>query len=106
MPHLPPVSRADLIKRLRKEFGFEGPFQTEGRSGGKHPEFMMRGTLLLHLPNDHGKDIDPYLLAKLLDQAGIARSEWLAPPSKGAKKHVETKGHPNPHSDIDGEPEP
>jgi predicted RNA binding protein YcfA (HicA-like mRNA interferase family) len=54
---------------LRK-LGFTGPF-----AGGKH-EFMQRGALSLTIPNPHGRDIGPKLLAVLLRQAGIDRSDW------------------------------
>ncbi len=65
-----PISRRDLIKRL-KEFGFNGPF-----SGSKHP-YMVKGTLKLTIPNKHKeKEIWPELLEKILNQAKISRDEW------------------------------
>jgi len=66
-----PVSRHDLIRRLR-ELGFEGPY-----TGGSH-EFMLRGTRRLILPNPHRGDISADLLARLLRQGGITRQEWAA----------------------------
>jgi predicted RNA binding protein YcfA (HicA-like mRNA interferase family) len=69
MPAFGPIRRRDLIYYLRK-LGFTGPF-----AGGKH-EFMQRGSLSLAIPNPHGRDIGPKLLAILLRQAGIDRSDW------------------------------
>lgn len=69
MPHFGPIKRRELIAALRRA-GFTGPF-----SGGKH-EFMERGELALTIPNPHGSDIGPNLLAKVLRQAGISREEW------------------------------
>ncbi len=69
MSRLPPVSRRDLIRRLR-HIGFEGPF-----SGGRH-EFMMRGTHRLTLPNPHHSEIGTELLSRLLRQIGVSREEW------------------------------
>ena len=71
MPPLSPISRRDLIRRLRK-FGFEGPY-----IGGRH-EFMIMGTRRLALPNPHRGDISVDLLARLLRQAGISPEEWAA----------------------------
>ena len=69
MPAFGPIKRRDLISHLRK-VGFTGPY-----AGGKH-EFMQRGSLALTIPNPHGRDIGPKLLAILLRQAGIDRKEW------------------------------
>ena len=69
MPAFGPVRRRDLIATLRR-LGFEGPF-----SGGKH-EFMLRGAVVLTIPNPHRGDITPSLLAVILRQAGISRREW------------------------------
>ena len=69
MPHLGPIKRRELVTRLRR-LGFAGPY-----AGGKH-EFMQRGEVSLTIPNPHGSDIGPRLLAKLLGQAGIEREEW------------------------------
>jgi predicted RNA binding protein YcfA (HicA-like mRNA interferase family) len=69
MSRLAPVSRRDLIQRLRY-IGFEGPF-----SGGRH-EFMMRGTRRLTLPNPHRGEISTDLLSRLLRQVEVTREEW------------------------------
>ena len=69
MPHFGPIKRRELIACLRR-LGFSVPF-----AGGKH-EFMQRGGLSLTIPNPHGGDIGPKLLAQLLRQAGIARADW------------------------------
>jgi len=54
-----------------KDFGFEGPF-----SGGKHP-YMIKGDLVLTIPNPHKKEISVDLLSRILKQADIKRQEWL-----------------------------
>jgi predicted RNA binding protein YcfA (HicA-like mRNA interferase family) len=69
MPKFGPVSRKDLISRLRT-MGFDGPY-----SGGKH-SFMVKGQLTLTVPNPHRGDIGRELLARILRQAGITRQEW------------------------------
>jgi len=69
MPKLSPVRWPELVQRL-KALGFEGPF-----AGGKHP-YMVRGDLVLTIPNPHRKEIGPALLARILKQAGISRREW------------------------------
>jgi predicted RNA binding protein YcfA (HicA-like mRNA interferase family) len=69
MPHFGPIKRRELIARLRR-LAFTGPY-----AGGKH-EFMQRDGLSLTIPNPHGGDIGPELLAQLLRQARITREEW------------------------------
>ena len=69
MPAWGAVKRRDLIAGLRA-LGFHGPF-----SGGKH-EFMVRGDLLLTIPNPHRADIGVALLALILRQGGVTRKEW------------------------------
>lgn len=69
MPRFGAISRADLIRYLRR-LGFEGPF-----SGSKH-QFMRRGDRTVRLPNPHQGDIGKELLARILKQAGISREEW------------------------------
>jgi predicted RNA binding protein YcfA (HicA-like mRNA interferase family) len=72
LSRLLPVSREDLIRRLKK-LGFEGPY-----SGGKHPH-MERGTTVIMIPNPHhGEDIGADLLQKILKRAGISRDDWLS----------------------------
>jgi len=63
------VSRADLVRALRS-LGFTGPF-----SGGRH-QFMVRGDVTLRIPNPHPGDIGRDLLARVLGQGGIERTEW------------------------------
>ena len=69
MPPFGPIGRRDLVSGLRR-LGFEGPF-----AGGKH-QFMVRGDLVVTIPNPHRGDIGPDLLAIVLRQAGISRREW------------------------------
>jgi predicted RNA binding protein YcfA (HicA-like mRNA interferase family) len=66
---LTPVSWLELIKGLRM-FGFDGPFQ-----GGKHA-YMVKGKLVLTVPNPHRAEISTDLLARILKQARISREEW------------------------------
>ncbi len=70
MPKLNPISWKDLVRRLRK-FGFDGPYQQ-----GKHP-YMVRGSLVLTVPNPHKKEIGVDLLTRILKQAGVSRKNWL-----------------------------
>ena len=69
MPKLGPVSLRVLILRLRK-FGFEGP-----RQEGKHP-YMVKGNLIITIPNPHKKDLSVDLLTRILRQAEIEREAW------------------------------
>jgi len=69
MPAWRPVSRRELIATLRR-LGFQGPY-----SGGKH-EFMVKADRVLTIPNPHRRDIGVGLLAVILRQAGISRTEW------------------------------
>ena len=70
MPGLKPVSRRELVRKLRA-LGFEGPFP-----GGKH-EWMRRASLRVTIPNPHGGAIDPGLIRRILRQAGITVEECL-----------------------------
>jgi len=68
---LSPLSRQDLIRRLRA-LGWDGPY-----SGAKH-QHMTKGNIQLTIPNPHGrKDIGVNLLKIILSEAGISRDEWL-----------------------------
>ena len=67
---LAPVSRGDLIKRLRA-LGWDGPFP-----GAKHPH-MVKGKIQLTIPNPHGGVIGVNLLKIILNETGISRDEWL-----------------------------
>ena len=69
MPPFGPIRRQDLIRHL-KALGFEGPY-----SGGRH-QFMIRGNLVLRIPNPHQSDISRDLLARILRQAGIEKEAW------------------------------
>jgi predicted RNA binding protein YcfA (HicA-like mRNA interferase family) len=72
LSRLIPVSREELIRRLRK-LGFEGPY-----SGGKHLH-MERSTTVIMVPNPHrGEDIGAALLQKILRRAGVSREDWLS----------------------------
>ncbi len=68
---LSPVSRSNLIKRMRA-LGWHGPV-----AGGKH-QHMVKGNIQLSIPNPHGgKDIGVNLLKIILAEAGITRAQWL-----------------------------
>lgn len=69
MAQLTPISRRDLIRRLKK-LGFEGPF-----SGGRH-QFMVRQDRRLILPNPHRDDISASLLRRIIRQAGVSLEKW------------------------------
>ena len=71
MPGLKPVSRRELVRKLRG-LGFEGPFP-----GGKH-QWMRRGGFRLTIPNPHGGAVDPGLIRRILRQAGMTLDEWLS----------------------------
>jgi hypothetical protein len=66
---LSPVSWQKLVKRMH-ELGFEGPFE-----GGKHP-YMIRGDIVVTIPNPHRGEISVDLLHRILQRAGINREEW------------------------------
>ena len=69
MPRFGPIKRRELVACFRR-LGFSGPF-----AGGKH-EFMQKGDLSITIPNTHRGEIGPNLLARLLRQAEIERSQW------------------------------
>jgi predicted RNA binding protein YcfA (HicA-like mRNA interferase family) len=64
------TTRRELIRKFRA-LGWEGPV-----SGGRH-SFMRRGSLKVHIPNEHQSDIGRPLLGEILRQAGITIEEWL-----------------------------
>lgn len=64
-----PISRSDLIRRLRLS-GFHGPYP------GKRHSVMIKGTRRVQISNPHQGDIDVSLLKRILAQAGISESEW------------------------------
>lgn len=72
MHKLSPVSRRDLIRRLRN-LGAIGPFQ------GKRHQYMVRGIDTIIIPNPHhGDEIGVDLLSKILRDGGISRDEWFS----------------------------
>ena len=66
-----PLSWTEFVRRLRN-FGFDGPFQ-----GGKHP-YMIKGDIVLTIPNPHRSEISSDLIVRIIRQAGISREEWTA----------------------------
>ena len=70
MPRLSPVGWLELVRRLRR-LGFDGPYE-----GGKHP-YMVRGDLVVSVPNPHREAIGVDLLQRILRRAGVTREEWL-----------------------------
>lgn len=69
MPKLTSVSWRELVRRLR-QLGFEGPYE-----GGKHP-YMLKGDVVLTVPNPHREAVSVDLLARILKQANVSREEW------------------------------
>ncbi|MFQ5904030.1 MAG: type II toxin-antitoxin system HicA family toxin [Candidatus Binatia bacterium] len=70
MAKLSPVTWRELVRKLRA-LGFEGPY-----TGGKHP-YMVKGNLVLTIPNPHSREIGVPLLSRILRQAGIKTKAWL-----------------------------
>jgi len=62
---------SELVKCL-KSIGFKGPFVEKGK---KHPYFMTRGTVKLHIPNKHKDSITEPLLTLLREQGSVAKEE-------------------------------
>jgi predicted RNA binding protein YcfA (HicA-like mRNA interferase family) len=67
---LSPISWPNLVRKL-KEFGFNGPYR-----GGKHP-YMVKGDLVVTLPNPHRKEIGMDLLTRILKQANLDKDQWI-----------------------------
>ena len=71
MPKISPISRADLISKV-KSMGFEGPFRAT-----KH-QYMIKGRHKIFIPNPHGgKDIGVPLLKKIIKQLGISQDVFI-----------------------------
>ena len=71
MPEINPISRKELISKL-KTFGFDGPFRAT-----KH-QYVIKGKHKIFIPNPHGgKDIGIPLLKKIIRQIGITRDEFI-----------------------------
>jgi predicted RNA binding protein YcfA (HicA-like mRNA interferase family) len=71
MPEINPISRKELISKL-KTFGFDGPFRAT-----KH-QYMIKGKHKIFIPNPHGgKDIGIPLLKKIIRQIGIKQDEFI-----------------------------
>ena len=66
---LKPISRKELIKKLRK-LSFDGPY-----SGGKH-QFMKCGEAKIFIPNPHGKDIGLVIISQIIKQLNISQKEF------------------------------
>ena len=64
-----PISRRELIRKFRA-LGFDGPI-----SGGRH-SFMQKGSLKIHIPGEHKRDIPVALQREILRQARIDVQEW------------------------------
>ena len=70
MPKLSPVSWRELVKRLGN-LDFEGPYQ-----GGNHP-YMVKGNIVLTIPNPHRKEVSVGLLSRILKRGKISRDDWV-----------------------------
>src|ERR1039457_5809846 len=87
---LTPVTRRELIKRLRN-LGWDGPL-----SGGKH-QFMVKGAMKLPFPNPHGGVLSVGMVSEILKETGISREEWLsANPATASKSR--NAGRPSSRS--------
>lgn len=72
MSRLVPVSRNELIRRLKK-LGFDGPYPGSGHA------YMVRDHLYVTIPNSHhGEVTGASLLAEILRKAKISRDEWFS----------------------------
>jgi predicted RNA binding protein YcfA (HicA-like mRNA interferase family) len=71
LSRLVPISRAKLIRRLKK-LGFDGPFP------GSDHNFMVRGDNFVRIPNVHRREIGVNLIAEILREGGISREDWLS----------------------------
>jgi len=69
MPRFGTVKRKDVIRCLMI-LGFEGPYL-----GRKH-QFMIKGEIILRLPNPQQSNIERELLLRILKQAKIDREAW------------------------------
>ena len=69
MSKLQPVKWKDFVRKLKK-LGFEGPF-----TGGRHP-YMIKGDIVLTIPNPHKQEIGVDLLVRILQQAQLSRNDW------------------------------
>ena len=71
MPKIKPISRKELISKL-KALDFEGPFRAT-----KH-QYMIKGKHKIFIPNPHGgKDIGIPLLKKIIRQIGISQNKFI-----------------------------
>ena len=72
MSRLVPVSRTELIRRLKK-LGFDGHFSGSGHA------YMVRDHLYVTIPNPHhGEVIGAGLPVEILRKAKISREEWFS----------------------------
>jgi len=71
MSKLSPVSWRELVTRLHK-LGFEGPYQ----QGAKHA-YVVKGQLVLAIPNPHRREVGVDLLTRILRRGRITREDWL-----------------------------
>jgi len=70
MPKLVPLSRKELIRKLRT-LGFDGPFIAT-----RH-QYMSSGTTKIFIPNPHKSDIGAPLLRRIIKQISISRDEFI-----------------------------
>ena len=71
MPEIKPLSRRELIKKLRT-LGFDGPF-----GGGKHSYMRKYGQRII-IPNPHRGDLGVKLIRKIIRQLEMSDEDWLA----------------------------
>ena len=69
MPKISPISRADLISKL-KSMGFEGPFRATTH------QYMIKGRHKIFIPNPHGgKDIVSAALRHRIHRTQLIRNQ-------------------------------
>ena len=71
MPPFGPIKRKDLITNFLA-LGFDAPVW------GGDLQYMRGRGQKVRTPDPHGEDINRGLLARILRQAGVDRSEWEA----------------------------
>ncbi|NCO41612.1 MAG: type II toxin-antitoxin system HicA family toxin [Armatimonadetes bacterium] len=70
MPRLTPLSRREVIRKLRAA-GWTGP-----EPGGRH-RTMHKGSRSVLVPNPHGRDVSIGLMRKIIRDSGLTVEEWL-----------------------------
>ena len=74
MPRMVPISRKELIHRLKK-LGFDGPF------GGRRHDFMVRDTDQYRLPlprkDAKNREIGVGLQKRIINEVAVTARQWM-----------------------------